>query len=101
MRLSSNEAFISTWKRTGRVTWPQAVPSETPSQRCEQALELAKGMKRNKLPKDLNIDNQGLPHSKGGRTGPSDLEDRKRMLRGGTPPATQAYVFLPVLPAFD
>ena len=98
MRLSSNEAFISTriaWKRTGRGTWQQAVPSETPSQRCEQALELAKGMKRNKLPKDLNIDNQGLPHSKRGRTGPSDQKDCKRRLCGGTPTATQVYVFLP------
>ena len=98
MRLSSNEDFISTriaWKRTGRGTWQQAVPSETPSQRCEQALELAKGMKRNKLPKDLNIDNQGLPHSKRGRTGPSDQKDCKRRLCGGTPTATQVYVFLP------
>ena len=98
MRLSSNEVFISTriaWKRTGRGTWPQAVPSETPSQRCEQALELAKGVKRNKLPKDLNIDNQGLPHSKRGRTGPSDQKDCKRRLCGGTPPATQVYVLLP------
>ena len=95
MRLSSNEAFISTWKRTGRVTWPQAVPSKTPSQRWEQALELVKGVKRNKLPEDVNIDNQGLPYSSGGRTGPSDQKDCKRRLCGGTPPATQVYVLLP------